>query len=35
MTKDGPDGSKVCKASFPKPFQNETLFLKNRGYPTS
>jgi Helitron helicase-like domain at N-terminus len=33
MTKDGADGSKICKASFPKAFRNDTLFLENRGYP--
>ena len=33
MLKEGPDGSKLCKASFPKPFQNNTLFLANQGFP--
>ena len=33
MTKDGSDGTKVCKAGFPKPFQPETVFNEDRGYP--
>lgn len=33
MTKDGPDGTKVCKARFLKDFCPDTLFLENHGYP--
>ena len=33
MVKEGPDGSKLGKESYLKPFQIDTLFLASQGFP--